>query len=298
MNRAVAVLGMLLATSVASAETPATLPTVKLLDAGHGPKQVMRLSSPVGTKQKVVMTMVMDMAMGMNAASSIKTLVPTMQLDMSVEVLDTSKDGDLHCRMSIDDARVIDDGRNPSAVEAVRRSVATMKGMTGETTISSRNFTLSAHFDVPNTVDPAIRTSLEQFQQSMSNVSAPFPEEPVGTGARWSVVTALPVNGVSLRQRVEYTLKRRHGDDVEIAATIHQDAAAHQQMTNPSLPPGTKLTVVSWRGSGAGKIRSDLAKKLVPAGSFSLSTGGKMTVELGSQRQAMSMLMHMTMSIE
>ena len=271
---------------IAAAGSP--LPTIKLRGAGHGPRRALRLTPAVGSKQTLVMTMQNELTM--NGA---RTVVPTMAMSMTVEVVGKDAAGNLSCKIRFDDAHVVDDGRNPAANAAVDKVIRTIKGLTGEIRLSPQGMTLEAHLDMPAGLAPDIRAQLEQLSDSLSKVSSPFPVEPVGLGARWDIQQKVTAgNGLELSQTTEMTLTRITGDVVELGVSTTQ-TAPKQAITSPQLPPGAKMHVVSWHGDGKGTSHVDLTHSVMPApATLDLDVGGKMKVDMGDVHQDLEMDMH------
>jgi hypothetical protein len=227
------------------------------------------------------------------------TAVPTIALTVKVDVLDKSPEGNLHCKLAFIDAKVADDGRgSPFVVSATKDLVKSMKGITGDVTISPTGMTLSSHLDLPATMDASVRQQMSQMQDSLSNVSAPFPTEAVGVGARWKILQDTQANGLTIHQTTTARLVSRKGNKVEVALAVSQ-SAPKQQITNPQLPPGAVMHVLSWKGSGVGSSQIDLASSVLPsAATVDLRTGGTMRVEAGQMKQDMQIEMHAKVDVK
>lgn len=271
---------------IAAADSP--LPTIKLRGSGHGPRRALRLTPGVGSKQTLVMTMQNELTM-----NGQRTVVPTMAMSMTVEVVAKDAAGNLSCKVRFDDAHVVDDGRNPAANAAVDKVIRTIKGLTGTLRLSPQGMTLEAHLDMPPGIAPDIRAQLDQLSDSLSKVSSPFPVEPVGIGARWDIQQKVKAgNGLELSQTTEMTLTKITGDVVELGVTTTQ-TAPKQAITSPQLPPGAKMHVVSWHGDGKGTSQVDLTHAVMPApATLDLDVGGKMRVDMGTTHQDLDMDMH------
>lgn len=300
MKRILVLLLALAATPVVAA--PA-LPVVKLVSAGSGPKQALRIEAPVGTSQTMTVATQVDMTMGMSMGGEkptpTTTTVPTIALTVKVDVLDKSPEGNLHCKLAFTDATVVEDGRgNPAVVDMTKDLVKSMKGITGDVTISPTGMTLSSHLDLPESMSPQLRQQMSQMQDSLSNVSAPFPTEAVGVGARWKILQDTQANGLTIHQTTTARLVSRKGNKVVVALAVSQ-TAPKQQITNPQLPPGSTMHVLAWKGSGIGSSQIDLANSVLPsAATVDLRTGGTMRVEMGSMKQDMKIEMHAKVDVK
>lgn len=275
-----------------AAAKPAPQPgqIVKLLDAGTGPKHRLRLKPAVGWGQTVVMKMNMTMAMDAGPALKVpRTVLPTMIMTMQVTVSEVDQAGNAHYDLALGDIGVEPGNAKPEVVKAVRRSLAKMKGFKGHATVDPRNFTLEGAFEIPPDVDASTKQMLDGMSQSITQLSSPLPEEPVGVGARWKVSSKLGANGVNLSQTAVYTLTKLDGDHIAFSVDIAQ-TADHQELRAPGMPPGSKLSITAWKGTGAGDAELELDKLLLPVhATVSLGEHAKMLIEAGSDKQEMTM---------
>jgi hypothetical protein len=123
-----------------------------------------------------------------------------------------------------------------------------MVGATGKDILSSRGVKKWSEMTAPPGGNAA---DLDRFWQNMEGTSAPFPEEPVGVGARWEVRQQVVSQGISMEQTTYYTLVSRKGNKAVVSLAIAQ-AAAPQNLSLPDLPPGSSARLESFSGSGSG----------------------------------------------
>lgn len=91
----------------------------------------------------------------------------------------------------------------------------------------------------------------QELQQILLESVVPFPEEPVGKGARWQVRTVLRRGAAVVSQVAEYTLVDAGAERLRIAARIEQNGE-HQVTHAPELPAGVsaELLALVWRATG------------------------------------------------
>lgn len=292
------VLALALAATPAAA-APGSLPVVKLVSAGSGARHALRLEAPVGTSQTMTVSTQVEMKMSGAMGNMPATVVPTIALKVKVDVVGKSPEGNLDCKLEFVDAYVVDDGRASGlVVDATKDLVKSMKGITGKVTISPEGMTLASHLDLPASMPPALRAQMSQMQDSLSNVSAPFPTQAVGVGARWKILQDTQANGLTIHQTTEAKLVSRQGDTVQLALHVTQ-SAPKQAISNPQLPPGATMHVLAWDGAGNGTSTIDLAKSVLPsAATVDLRTGGTMRVEMGGTKQDMKLDMHAKVEVK
>ena len=270
---------------------------VKLIDAGSEPRGVLRLHPKAGDKQILTLsiTMAMDMKLGDMATPAVK--LPTMTMTSEITVQQVAEGGDITYETLMTDAGVVDTpGVMPQVADAMKSSFAGLKGLSGKGVMTSRGVNKGQEISIPSGTDPQLRQALDQMKQSLSSLSAPFPEEPVGAGAKWEAKTPLKSQGMTIQQTATYELVSVTGDQLNLKTTIVQ-TAANQKIQSPALP-GMKVDLTRMEGSGNGEIAVELARLLPVKGNLESHADLSMGMNAGGQKQTMSMKMDINMQLE
>ena len=271
--------------------------TVKLLEAGAEPRTMLRLHPKAGDKQTVLITMKMAMDMKMGETQMPATKLPPMAMTMDVTVNSVSPDGDIDYDTVISDAIVIDDPEaQPLVVEGMKKALASLKGLTGTRSITSRGIVKKAETKVPPGIDPQTRQIMDQMRDTMANLSHPFPEEAIGPGAKWETKTPIKSQGLTISQAGTYELVSVEGDRVTAKSTITQ-SAANQKMPSPAMPT-MKMDLTKMTGKSTGNINFDLAQVMPPDLTLDMHADMLMAMNNGGQKQNMSMTMDMNLRVE
>jgi hypothetical protein len=242
---------------------------VKLLDPGARPRSPLRYKFQAGRTETMVMEMKMSTAMEMGGQKAPETKSPPSEMTMTIESKEVSPQGDLRYEFKLKKADVIPDpNANPMMVGAMKQSLNSMVGMNGTVTVTSRGFTKDTDIKMPDGINPQVAQSMGNMHQSMSQMSAPFPAEPVGIGGRWQVSMPLETNGMKIKQTATYELVEIRGDKVKFNVTIKQTADP-QEMSMP----GTKVSLESLKSSGNGTVETTLTD-LVPTSNIDITTNG------------------------
>jgi len=277
--------------------TVMSAPIVKLLAEGSAPRRPLRIVVERGHRRNIVMTMRMGMEMQLGSVRPPSVRIPPMQMTISAIVDDVSANGDISYRFELTRADVVPDpGAEPLVATTMQRQLDSMVGMAGGAVVSNRGVVRSARLTLPPNLEPQLQQMLEGLKDSLSQLSAPFPEEAVGRGARWTVSTALTQQGMTLTQIASYQLVSLEGDRVKAEVTIAQKAEP-QEIHNPSLPPGTKLMLLAMDSTGAGSVALDLRDIAPVTSKVAMKSSMEYRAEMGAQTQAMSMKMDMEMEI-
>jgi hypothetical protein len=283
-------------TSASASASFGTKPQLKLLDAGAEPRQVLRLKPSVGDKQSMAMTIKISTAIRAPGQNESVMDIPAMLMNMEATVTDVAANGDISYETVLTDASVTGDSEvMPQMAESIKASMAGLRGMSGTGTISDRGISRETELKVPAGADAQVQQTMDQMKEFIANASAPLPEEVVGPGARWEVLTKLDTQGMAVNQTAQYELVSIEGDRAELAMTITQ-RAAHQKIENASMP-GLKLDLTKMTSDGKGTTTVNLSKLLPVAGSLEQRTEMDMAINLGQRKQTMSMSMDMQIGI-
>ena len=223
--------------------------------------------------------------------------MPGMKFTMEVTTKDVSSDGDITYESLISDASVVEEpGAMPQMAEAMKSALDSIKGLAGTGTISSRGLDKGSQFKIAPDADPQVRQAMEQMKDTLANISVPFPEEPVGPGAKWEAQRQVKSQGMTIDQTTSYELASLEGERATIKNTITQHAA-NQKIENPAMP-GIKVDLTKLDGTGKATLTNDLTRVLPTSGSIDSHTDMIMGMNLGPQKQAMTMKLDVSITLE
>ncbi|EEW49380.1 hypothetical protein HMPREF0290_2067 [Corynebacterium efficiens YS-314] len=120
------------------------------------------------------------------------------------------------------------------------------------------------------------RVMMEQYLLKYTSLPVIFPEEAIGSGARWSVDTR--VTGEStLLQTVTYTITAIRGNQIDLDVSVSQRPSLGALEISPGTAGVTEdtpeqLTVLNSNTASAGSITVDLTQPLPTAGTVSWTT--------------------------
>jgi len=244
-------------------------PVLSLTDAGSGPKRLLRYAAKEGTKYEVVVSMEMDLGMGLES--------PATTFTMAINVVKVSADGDMTYEFRFTDVGV--EGRETP------KEMKVLLGITGSAVADSRGINRSGSVDIPESAPPALKQMVGKFEEQLRQMSCPFPDEEVGIGATWELTQNLDTPAFGLRQTSTFELVALEGNRGKLKLTVRQ-SADEQEMKG--LPGGAKATLKSLRSKGAGELEFDLSRP-VPLRSFlDLSSDIEIGVKGKTHRQTIT----------
>jgi len=270
---------------------------VKLLEPGAEPRKVLRLHPNAGDKQTMTMTMKMAMEMKMGEMQNPAMKLPAMIMNMEITVKSVSPEGDIAYELVLSDASVADEPDvMPQVAQAMKTSLEGVKGLTSTGIMSNRGITKTNEIKVPAGADPQTRQAMDQVKETMTKVSAPFPEEAVGPGAKWEAKMPIKSQGMTIDQTAIYELVSLEEDHITARITIAQ-RAANQKMQNPAMP-ALKLDLTKMVGNGGGDLTFDLAKIVPPQATLQSHSELSMNMNNAGQKQTMDRKLDLNVRIE
>ena len=245
--------------------------TVKLLHPGAEPRTALRYIFQANRTETMVIEMSMAMAMEIGDQKRPETQMPVTRTTMTIDSKEVSPEGDLHYEFRVEEIEVLPDaGANPALVDAMKQQMSSMQGTSGSATVTSRGFARDVRIDLPPGTDPHITRFMDNMKQSMNEMSAPLPEEPVGIGARWQVTMPVETPALRFTQIATYTLAEIQRDKVKVDVAIKQSAPP-QEINTPGAAPGAKASLESLDSAGTGTVELQMTT-LVPTSSLNLTS--------------------------
>jgi len=285
-----------------AAESPATTvegsPSVKLEEAGAEPRQPLVLRIASGSRSKAALESTIGLELTIDGETLPSPVLPGSRTVLDQRVDRVEPDGTIHYSVSFTEVSVLGGpGVDPELVKATQDALDQLAGLEGTGTVDSHGGNQSLTFDTASITDPALEQLIDSVSSQVGNLAAPFPREPVGKGARWTVTSTATINGITMNTTNHYTLRSRTGDHYEIDVT--QEASAPPGAADiPNLPAGTRATITSFELESTGKVSGDLTRQLPLTSTISGSGDGVFTIVAGPQRAKLEQHLTLDFSIE
>jgi hypothetical protein len=259
---------------------------VRLVAAGKDPKRPLRLVVAKGVEQRVVLTSRHQRVQGIKGGVQFPPLkFPAQRTTIRIVVENVAENGDMTCRFKFLSAAPFEtEGVQPEIVETVREQARAIAGYAGTMVVSSRGIVLSVAYDEPKaTLNVAQQKAIAGVRDMVKELSVPFPTEPVGIGAKWTVTRPVDSNGIKLTRVESYELTKLENDLATIQVLVTQ-SAKNQQLP---APPGSKVkvTIQSLDSKGTGERVVSLSKVAPRKGSLTVIVKGDMVAEYLGKKQ-------------
>jgi hypothetical protein len=197
----------------------------------------------------------------------------------------------------VSDASIVDDpDAMPQFADAMKATLASIKGLSGTGTNSNRGLYKGIEIKGADEADPQMQHATEQLKEAFILATTPLPEEAVGSGGKWEAKMAIKSQGMTIEQTTTYQLSSIEDDRLSIESAIAQ-TAANQKIQNPMMPT-MKLDLTKMTGNGTAKIAVDLSQPLPAEVTHEVHADIAMAMNAGDQKQAMTMKTAMNVRLE
>ncbi len=260
---------------------PADAPpaTMKLIDPGQPPRRKLRYAWRAGQRETLVMDLRTSASTEEGATRQPEIQLPPVHIVVAIDPQATSPAGDLTYAWHVTSTAVRSDEQTPSSLtDGMRSEVAAIEHLSGSAVVTASGISTRISIDPeqwhasgdarPDAPGPPGATGqmVEQVRQTLRDVAAPFPEEEVGTGARWQKVSQLASRDAHVTQTEVFTLAQ-----LGTAAGALDDVLSQTAPPQPLLSPGAQARIESMLASGDGKTQFELTR-LVPQTKFAGTT--------------------------
>jgi hypothetical protein len=272
-------------------------PVVTLLEPGDEPRAPLRYRYTAGRRTSLFVDMgtTMTMAVGNQPKTTIDA--PPVRLALDTEVLEVAAStGTAQTRSTVERVDVMARPSDPpELVEAVARETGSLVGMGTDVRITSRGFVRNVKLNVPENVNPKLRSIIEDARNMTQQTCGAFPKESVGLGAHWRVDSKIKTSILTVEQTALVTLIERDENRVVLSVTVHQ-TAPKQRLELADLTPGTEATLESYVGHGNGRSETPLDGGAAHA-EINVRSSFVTAVAAGEQQMKVSNEMEMTIKI-
>ena len=273
--------------------TVAPKPVVTLDSPGAQPRQPLVLRLAAGSSAKVAMVNKLTLKITVGGQAAPSSVVPGTRQVITQRVDKVEADGSANVSITFSDASVVPTpGADPAVVQATQAGIEPLNRLRGTQTIDADGSVRNVTFDTSAVTDPAIKGTLDSMTSQLGSLSAPFPREPVGVGARWTVTSTATLAGIKMTTTTRYTLRSRTGDRYELDQT-QEAAAVPGPVPLPNLPAGAQASVTSFTVKSTGQISGDLTRHLPTKSSIKGTGDGTFAMTVGAEK--VSLVQNLTM---
>jgi hypothetical protein len=295
------VLGCLVALASPVALAPramaASSAQVRLISAGKAPRSTLRMAVTEGTVAEATMQTSESITQSVSGRQINSVVTPPFTVGVRVLAGAVSPTGNTPISYGYANVTVVNDGSLDDAQLArFQAALAPLTSLSGTGVLTPRNQVLDSKVSGTEGLDPSVAKLVSQFSDQLGALSAPFPREAVGLGARWSATSLLHLSGLEVRQVTAYTVRRHEGSQVVVDIKVTQDAP-RQRAELPGVPKGTKVVMTKSKVSGSGTATLSLVQPGLPLAS-EMHVSGTQLFDVSSQGQRGTLVQKITTDVK
>ena len=253
-----------------AAEGPTRL---RLIDPGQEPREALRYTWRAGQHERLTMELRTAAATEAGGTTTPEIALPPVRIGVAIDPKGVSADGELAYAWRVVSTRVdAPDGAAEPMADGMRAEVGAVEHLAGTATVNALGLTTSLVVDPASLPEAGAGGSgqmVEQVRQTLRDLAPPFPEEPVGRGARWEKLSHLSSKDARLTQTDSFTLLDLGKSGGTIDDVLAQTAPS-QPLLTPGMP-GAQARMDSMLASGDGKTSFDRSR-LAPQTRFEGTT--------------------------
>jgi hypothetical protein len=223
-------------------DAPATgsPPQISVLDAGQEPRNALRYRFDDGISESASLEMTIRLNVSMGGAQQQVVAFPTVRMQVKLGPIAVADDNSARFDFAIGSAELIDGAdTNPGLAAALRGSLGALPSVTGWARIDAQGAMLAGDLSFADGVDPQLTQVFDSAEQSLRQMTAPLPTEPVGLGARWQATQQIESAGFDVTQIVVYRLAAIAANEVTLEFELAQ-TGSDQAADFAGLPPGVE----------------------------------------------------------
>ncbi|WP_222851438.1 hypothetical protein [Phytoactinopolyspora mesophila] len=236
-------------------------PQVTVNDSGAEPRELMELSPTAGHSAGLDVAITTGVSARRDGEDVPLEAPPTMRFGIEL-VIENVTDDEIEMSFVYDDAELGGDLPMDDMLESIT-------GTSGFITTTRSGAFVDGGF-MTEEMDPLLVSMVEQLDQQMVDMTVPFPEEPVGVGAEWQVVSSVDGGGVTFCNKASYVLTDFDGDAYQLDTEITQQAIPTTQGSD------TGIDVVGGSGSFTGQSAGTLSLPIAVSGTSNGTTSVEM----------------------
>ncbi|MEA2828021.1 MAG: hypothetical protein QOG43_2460 [Actinomycetota bacterium] len=270
---------------------------VVLDDAGAQPRQALALRVAAGTRSQVAFESRIGLEMTIDGETVPTGALPATSLVLDEVIDKVDADGTAHYSVTFEKVTVVGGaGTDPEVVSQTQAGLSELEGLTGTGTFAPHGGGQTLSYDTASITNPTLRSTIASISSQVGNLSAPFPAEPVGVGARWSTTSTATINGITMNTTTQYTLRSRTGDRYELDFSQTADAPPGPA-DFPNLPAGTRASIISFKVQSTGQTAGDFTRHM-PQTSTATGTGdGTFTITVGANQATLEQHLSMDATV-
>jgi hypothetical protein len=267
---------------------------IKLVNQGSEPRRALRSSRGPGRNEhlKIRVDTELDMRVAMLNA---KQAPRSVTFELSVRTNGAVREGTAVFSFTVDEASAHHAANVPPKTRDDREeAMASMRGLQGGYRVDSLGAIQEVVMNLPADASQELWNLATDLRWAIRQLTAPFPVEPIGAGATWTVGLSVEQDGVKANQVSSLELTELQPQLVTVKWDVQQSAAP-QTFRNPGSPTEVELTELT--GEGAGVIKWNPTQPLPHSATMTSTVTRHITYGFQGKRVQSTILTRRTLTI-
>jgi hypothetical protein len=275
--------------------TPENAPAIiKVLERGSEPRRALRWSPGHGRNEhlKIRIDAELDMRVAMLDA---KQAPRSVTFGLTLRTNEAVGEGTVVFSFIIDEASAHHAASVPPSIRKDREdAMVIMRGLRGSYRVDSLGTVQNVVMNLPADASRELWNLAADLKWALRQLAAPFPAEPIGAGATWTVGLNVDQDGVKANKVSTLEVTELQRQLVTIKSEVEQSAAP-QTFRNPGSPTEIELTELT--GEGAGVITWNPTQPLPHSGTMTSNVTKRITYGFQGKRVQSTVLTRRTLTI-
>lgn len=285
---AIAMVGAVVASPTgvrAQTDTPVIAPqAIEVLRRGAKPRLVFAYFPEAGSVARGTYVVEQDVENYGNGVIVASSLVPGITLRVETTIAEATEGG-FGVGVSYPSFEVEPGTSEPDQIASTEQLMTAMTQTSASYSLSPTGIIVEARLALPDGLDLTTSNLIGELTTKLGSLAPPFPEVPIGRGARWRVTTEYEVIGIRVTQRSDYEmLNFSETGEFSLRRSVLTTAKRGQQVVFPGDESPSNITehTVKARGTLSGALGVMMPLKSTISGTETLRATG--TVEGGPFR--------------
>jgi hypothetical protein len=257
---------------------------IRVLDPGSDPAEKAAYAPKAGESQALRFDFGMKLGISTAGQKAPAVLVPPQVVDLDVKT-ESADDGGAAVAMILRGITMqAQEGVDQDTADQLTKQLTGLRGYTVRERVSSHGAASSFKTEVPDAFPKGAEQLLSNMNGAFRAMIPRLPEEAIGTGAKWQVLSREDDSGTSLVQLADWTLKERSGDKLTLEFKAKQLAASDVVKLPTGMPEGVSTKLSKFTTTVTGSIVID-TKQMAPIKGRS-SQDSKLGIDVSAPAQA------------
>lgn len=254
-----------------ASETDESKTKIELISTGVEPKQVLRYTPELNSKQTTKLALKIDVDATSNGISAPKTRIPETFITFESTVTKIDPNGDIHYLMRTVDIKTSEDSEIGSEIQKLKDSQSS-------TVIDSRGIVKSSQTQVGSLSKEAPKELIEAITLSGNTVAVHLPREAVGNGAKWKVISSDNNPGESENRITTYEITSIKDNVIDFNMSYEEVTTAQGINTSPGNLLNIEMPKTETKTVGEGQWTVKLNNLLPIQGSSKSKSSSKLNI--------------------